>query len=322
MKRNPQWFIFSVLTILLIFPKSAHAQNQDNQIILPAGTLLRCTLDEPNFSSKTADIGDPVVCPLGGTMMFDRTVFPRGAYLGGHLEADKDPGHFFGKGYLKLEFDHIGLPDEEIPVPAKVIAASGYKVDKQGKIVGHGHATRDVAEWMIPPLWPIKVLTLPNRGPRPALKGEEQFSLRLMDDVAIPAQPMPGWHSFGPPSSQDLPRRSEMMLGSYGYGYTPRVAPAANQDEAASVRKAPVADPAGSIASNPSDVKPRSVLILRDGATYITTSVHAEGNRLTYTLANGGSGAVKLDDVDWAKTFQSNAENGTTLALDSGNAGH
>ena len=33
-------------------------------LLVPAGTLLQCTMDEPNFSSKTAAIGDPVVCHL------------------------------------------------------------------------------------------------------------------------------------------------------------------------------------------------------------------------------------------------------------------
>lgn len=30
--------------------------------------------------------------------------------------------------------------------------------------------TRDAVEWMLPPLWPWKVLMLPARGPRPALE--------------------------------------------------------------------------------------------------------------------------------------------------------
>ena len=135
----------SVLLLLLIVgisPNRAKAQDQSNQVILPAGTLLRCTFNEPNFSSKTAEVGDPVVCPLGGVLLFDRAAFPRGAYLGGHLEAAKEPGRFFGKGYLRLEFDRIGLPDAVLPVPAKLIAASGYKVNRQGKIIGHGHPTR------------------------------------------------------------------------------------------------------------------------------------------------------------------------------------
>jgi hypothetical protein len=133
------------------------------ELLVPAGTLLQCTLDEPNFSSATAAIGDPVVCHLRTMQEFGKQVFPRGSLLGGHLEADKEPGHFVGKGYLKITFDRVILPNGDLPVPAKVIQARGYKVDKEGDIDGKGHARRDVVEWMIPPLWPWKVISLPFR---------------------------------------------------------------------------------------------------------------------------------------------------------------
>src|SRR5258708_29064200 len=155
-------------------------------LLVPAGTLLQCTLNEPNFSSATASVGDPVLCHLRSFQEFGHTAFPRGSMLGGHLEEAKDPGHFVGKGYMKITFDRVIVPTGDIPLPAKVISAKGYKVDKQGDIKRKGHATRDVVEWMIPPLWPWKVLMLPARGPRPTLKGEEPMQLRLMDDIVVP----------------------------------------------------------------------------------------------------------------------------------------
>src|SRR5258707_3181157 len=165
MRRICAYLTFSAL--FLGVQTSTRAQD----ILVPAGTLLRCTLDEPNFSSATADIGDPVICHLSALRQFGKTVFPRGSYLGGHLAADKEPGHFLRKGYLKIEFDRIGFPDSDIPVPSKIIAAKRYRVDKKADIVGKGHATRDTMEWLIPPLWPWKILMLPAKGPRPALKG-------------------------------------------------------------------------------------------------------------------------------------------------------
>jgi len=42
-----------------------------------------------------------------------------------------------GKGYLKLQFDRIGLPSGDLPLEAKVIATRGCRVDREGKIVGH-----------------------------------------------------------------------------------------------------------------------------------------------------------------------------------------
>jgi hypothetical protein len=200
-------FAYSVLSILfLAFATTASAQN-----VIPAGTLLQCTLDEPNFSSATVNVEDPVVCYLKPVQQFGRIVLPRGSYLQGHVTAEKDPGRFWGKGSLSLEFDRIGLPSSSIPVPCKVIAAGGgYKTDRKGDVLGKGHATRDAVEWMLPPLWPWKIITLPARGPRPTFKGEEVLTLRLMDDVSVPktadVRPalMPGWHYFDEESAQQL----------------------------------------------------------------------------------------------------------------------
>jgi hypothetical protein len=301
------------LLILAIFPNNAKAQDQSKQVILPAGTLLRCTLNEPNLSSKTAEVGDPVVCPLGGMLLFERAVFPRGAYLGGHLEADKEPGRFFGKGYLKLAFDHIGLPNDQVPVPAKIIAARGYKVDREGKIIGHGHATRDMVEWMIPPLWPVKVLTLPKRGPRPVLKGEEPLTLRLMDDVEIPTQQLSEWRHFGSSTSDNWRHWNEPAPNRYVAPHVPALARPSTANNLRLAAAARVASSSGAAAKSATQY----VLVLRDGTTRLPTSFDLEGDRLGYTLADGTSGAVSMHDVDWTKTFQSNAENGAEPALTS-----
>jgi hypothetical protein len=182
MRRNTSLFpIFLGFASLLVSP-TLRAQ----ETVVPAGTLLRCTMSEPNFSSATAQVGDPLLCHLAAVQVFGHNVFPRGAYMGGHLEAEKEPGHFVGKGHLKIVFDRIALPNTELPLDTKIVAARGYHVDKQGDIKGNGHAKRDVIEWLFPPLWPWKVIMLPARGPRPTLKGEQVLTLRLMEDVSVP----------------------------------------------------------------------------------------------------------------------------------------
>src|SRR5215475_15578513 len=163
----------STLAAVFLLSFAASYRTYAEDILVPAGTLLKCTMNEPNFSSATAQVGDPVLCHLSSVQEFGRNAFPSGAYMSVHLEADKEPGHFWGKGYLKIVFDRIGTPNSDITVNTKVVAAQKYKVDKQGDIKGKGHAKRDVIEWMIPPLWPWKLLMLPARGPRPTLKGEE-----------------------------------------------------------------------------------------------------------------------------------------------------
>lgn len=201
----------SLYFTLVFFCLGAAATVQARDIVVPAGTLMSCTLDEPKFSSATVSVGDPFLCYPRTMQQFGQIVFPRGTYMVGHLEADKDPGHFVGKGYLKLAFDRIGLPDGDIPLTAKVVAVAGFNVDRQGKVIGHGHATRDVVEWMLPPLWPWKILTLPAKGPRPTLKGEVRVTLRVMDDIFVPQFTAPGWHRFGerPSSYQGSPATTQ-----------------------------------------------------------------------------------------------------------------
>jgi len=326
--------------LIFLFAFSLCAVARD--VVLPAGTLLKCTLNEPNFSSKTADVGDPVVCHLHGMVSFGQQAFPRGAYLVGHLEAEKDPGHFVGKGYLKLQFDRIGLPSGDLPLDAKVIATNGYKVDKEGKIDGKGHAKRDVAEWMFPPLWPWKVIMLPARGPRPTLKGESALTLRLMDDVEIPqvAQTFgPGWHYFGRPQNSSF----HDVYGNpvFGSAVQPSGLNTVNPQPQLAMRNiAPVPQPVASepqmtlatyVANDPVSAIPAGlvslpgmpIFVLNTG-TFLSVSAYGyQDNRITYTLASGGTGVITSDQIDWNSTTRLNAQRGVRVTLHAGhvNAG-
>jgi len=79
MSRKYLILILSVFFLLVV--SSAAAKD-----FIPAGTILHCTMDEPNFSPKTAMVGDPVLCHLGPLGSFGHSIFPRGAQLGGHLQ--------------------------------------------------------------------------------------------------------------------------------------------------------------------------------------------------------------------------------------------
>jgi hypothetical protein len=290
------------------------------EVVLPAGTLLQCTLNEPNFSSATAEVGDPVLCHLRGVTSFGQQAFPRGSYLVGHLEASKDPGHFFGKGYLKLQFDRIGLPTGDLPLEAKVISTRGYKVDKHGDIDGKGHAKRDVAEWMLPPLWPWKVVMLPARGPRPQLKGETVLSLRLMDDVQLPpvASLDPGWHSFSPRPQRESYRDS----GSLNFG--PRLSISGTVETANAQVSASVVVPQAAYADYVSrDVSSAAspgspVFVLKTGTVLSVGNYQYQDGRITYTLAHGGGGVVSTEEVDWTTTTRVNAQRGVRMTLHGG----
>ena len=289
---------------------------------MPAGTLLNCTLDEPNFSSASAELGDPVICHARGVQQFGRAVFPRGAYLAGHLADAKDPGHFWGKGWLKLEFDRISLPDTELPVPGKVVAVLGYRVDREGKIVGHGHPRRDAVEWLIPPLWPWKVASLPARGPRPTLKGETQVTLRLMDDVAVPlAATTSRAASARPTASQPTLREPPVessvrpVNGALHIRVLPPSIPAM-ESEANDTTLTGLAVPAAeSVLATERSSTPLTLIALKGEAIYAATDYWIEAGRLSYVLRSGAQGAFDLNEVDWDRTAQLNAERGITVTL-------
>jgi hypothetical protein len=183
-----------LLSILLAPPLFADA----GQRLIPAGSLIGCTISEPRISSSTTAVGDPVLCQVGHSERYGRSVLPYNSYLVGRFEDYKDPGHFLGKGWMELRFDRMVIePDTIIPIDARVVGVPGYRVDNQGRILGKGHATRDIVTWSIPVLWPIDLLMLPMRGPRPTLKEETRLTLKVMDDMAVPTTTEPQTDPYG-----------------------------------------------------------------------------------------------------------------------------
>ena len=159
----------------------------DDQL-LPAGMIIPCTMSEPNLSLKTTEVDDPVICSLPTVLNFGKALFPRGSYLTGSLMDGDAPGRLYGKGSVTIGFDRLVLPDSAtLPISVKVIAVPKYRVSPDGRILGKGHAKRDTAMWMFPPLWAADFANLPRRGPYPTLKGnEERVLLRVMEDALIP----------------------------------------------------------------------------------------------------------------------------------------
>jgi hypothetical protein len=290
---------------------------------LPAGTLLGCTLDEPNFSSQTARPGDPVLCKTNAVEMFGRHLIPRGAYLSARLRDYRDPGHFVGKGWLQLEFTSLTLPGGTVPLDAKVISAAHYRVNGDGRIQGKGHPTRDAIEWSIPILWPVKVLTLPARGPRPTLKGETRIELRLMEDMMIPesAYLTPGgspWRTssvqpgLGPRSEEKDASLQSPRLGNAWSGGTSfavqRTAPSAPVERKQTI-------PATTQVRN-SDPQPRmTLLVMRSGRVYLVADYWADRGNLDYITGAGTLQTVPLDTLDVSMTRKLNAERGVNFIL-------
>jgi hypothetical protein len=321
----------SLLIAFLLCPATI-ATAQTKELIVPAGTLLPCTLDEPNFSSKTAHVGDPVLCHIRSLTMFGHSVFPRGAYLSGRLEDFRDPGHFVGKGRLKLVFVSLTVPGGTFPLSAKVVSVPHYKIDAEGDIRGHGHARRDAVEWSIPILWPEKVVTLPARGPRPTLKGETPILLRIMDDLSIPTDAVVTASATSPParepakpaSSPSSSANSEVNSNSRPgifprlvYGGTTR--PAAETERSWLGFPAEIENTSISETNLPAERPWRAskpiFLILKDGRGFLTSNYWLEGSQIAYVASDGTQQAVLLDELDFHTTAKLNRERGVTFTI-------
>jgi hypothetical protein len=285
---------------------------------IPAGTLLGCTLDEPNFSSQTARPEDPVLCKTNSSVaMFGRSLIPRGSYLSARLRSYRDPGHFIGKGWLQLEFTNLILPGGSFPLDAKVISAGRYRVNGDGKIQGRGHPKRDAIEWAIPILWPIKVLTLPARGPRPTLKAETRIELRLMEDLVIPdsaystsgrltPRPEPSQRSPGDGGASFAGSRFADFRSDQTSLPTPTVtSTSVERYQTAEVRNRQLRSAA----------QPRpTLLVLRDGRTYLAADYWVDRGNLGYTTG-GALHILPVDALDVPMTRQLNAERGVPFTL-------
>jgi hypothetical protein len=297
----PRKSLLLLLAALLITAAAANAANRE---IVPAGTLLQCTLDEPNFSSKTAQVGDPVLCHLGYVSSFGRSVFPRGASLGGHLQDSRDPGHFFGKGWIEIDFDRLILPGAEVlPLSAKVISAPHYKADRDGKIRGRGHPKRDAVEWAIPVLWPVKILTLPARGPYPTLKGETRMTLRLMEDVEVPLRrvasnsiPMPPWAS---------PNRFDASSSPQ-----PQWKPAS-----ATVSDTPTVTMKSAYLTEPSPQQQSTVIVLKGGSAYVAGNYWVDGGQMHFVTKDGEEKLLPVEKLDLTETVRMNRERNIQFEL-------
>ena len=318
------------LSLLLVcFPRAVMAQ----ATLIPAGTLLHCTMDDPNLSPKTAEPGDPVLCHLNQITEFGRPAFPRGSYLAGHLEAAKQPGHFVGKGYLDITFDRIGLPNTDSDLSGKVVGAKGQHVDIHGRVIGHGHAKRDAAEWMLPPLWPWKVITLPARGPQPKLKTEQQMTVKLMRDVEVPqvtaySSPTSPWNRFGSADStaKPGPRPGSYTLPPPEASTEPSSEPTVRHPLSQVYYASPITpatDPPDSSvlngvlakASPPPAPAHITLLALKSETIYPATDYWVAGRLLFFVLPDGTERSTALDYVNWQRTTDLNAERSVRVSL-------
>lgn len=291
----------SLFALLLSIPLTGYAVEQ----MIPAGSMIQCTVSEPKLSSKTTDVGDPVLCQVGHVELYGRSVLPYGSYLEGRFEDYKDPGHLVGKGWMELKFDRMFIPPGQvIPVSAKVVYVPKYPVDKQGRIHGKGHPVRDTVEWLIPVLWPIDLINLPRRGPRPVLKPETRLTLKIMDDFGIPMPEQMGYQQqyqpYNAPRDQYgfTPRQAPM-------NYTPPVATPAPVYEQMNYRQPAVQTPPAP-----------TVLMLRNGHRTFATDYWLDASaQMHYIALNGNPVVFPIYLLDMPATVAVNQSRGIAFTI-------
>jgi len=301
MSRKYLLLILSVLCTLAVVSQAAAKD------FIPAGTILHCTMDETNFSPKTAEVGDPVLCHLGPLGAFGHSIFPRGAELGGHLQDYRAPGHFVGKGWMAIEFDRLILPNANVlPLSAKVTSAPHLKTDSKGDIKGGGHPKRDAALWMVPLFWPIKVFTLPARGPYPALKGESRLTLRLMEDVEVPFSVA---HNYPTPPWKD---QQSSYNSSSPAVYQPASTTASNTS--------PIRRVSYTGQNHSSSSAQVTIIALQAGGALLASRYWLDGTNMHCVSAAGAEQDVPLSMIDLAQTVKLNQERHVEFVLDSNGA--
>jgi hypothetical protein len=305
-------------TTLLLARGSLRGQ----EVIVPAGTILQCTLQEANLSSKTAAPGDPILCDTGSLREFGVSVFPRGAYLEGRFADAREPGHLWGKGWMQLEFDHILLPGSELPISTRVTSVPHLNVDLDGRVHGKGHARRDIVEWAIPVLWPEKVLTLPMRGPRPALKQEARISVKLMQSLSVP-QGVAGNEAYPPLVRPGAFRPAPVSKGAnLDLARQEIAAPRTGQPRTS-------ADPLSQRVSLVSTTQGQdratsegTLLILKDGSAQLAKDYWFEsGQTIQFLAAGGKTGVFPIEALDLGTTVKLNRERGVAFVIRSQSVG-
>src|SRR5882724_905407 len=308
-------YLLAILIVWLMVTAAAQAAADE---VLPAGTLLPCTLDEPNFSSRTGQIGDPVLCHLGAVAVFGHSLFPRGAYLAGRFRDYRDPGHFFGKGWIELVFDRLVLPGAvTLPLSAKVISLPRLRADREGKIQGRGHPKRDAVGWAIPVLWPVKILTLPARGPRPTLKGEVRITLRLLEDVEVPATVIASRTpslSLMPQTQPLRPSRKSMSLRQPLYAGSTSPSEASPTAESALAHQQPETIRSSYFSEDPS-VPQLTWLILKDGTSYLARDYWVEAGKLLCVTLDWERKLLPLARLDLDETIRLNRDRNVDFVI-------
>jgi hypothetical protein len=171
--------------------------------------------------------------------------------------------------------------------------------------------------WAIPVLWPVKILTLPARGPRPTLKGEVRITLRLLllEDVEVPATVIASrTPSLIPqtqrlrPSSKGMSLRQPLYAGSTSPSETsPTAEPALAHQQPETMRS--------SYFSEDPSVPQLTWLILKDSTSYLARDYWVEAGKLVCVTLDWDRQLLPLARLDLEETVRLNRERNAEFVI-------
>ena len=136
MKRHLRVFVCSLALLCTGLPHGAVAQTSDR--LIPEGTELQLSLDEP-LSSKLNDVGDMVVATVRRDVVVEgRTLLPKGAEVTGRVALANPAGRPFKGGKLHVTFDRVRIDGIEQKLSVVVKSASDFDADTKVKANSEG----------------------------------------------------------------------------------------------------------------------------------------------------------------------------------------
>ena len=174
-----------IWTVILVSPAaSTMAGAAPCQASLPAGTIIRIFPDERLVAGRAFG---PVVFTVGSDVrLFPNrpAVIPRGSKVLGNVMESKQAGRLVGRAQTQIILTSILTADScEYPIDAKTLEAGRYRANKDGVVVGRGHARRDLFELLFPPTTIYQLIRIPSRGPSLVLDAENPITIKLMEPL-------------------------------------------------------------------------------------------------------------------------------------------
>src|SRR5207249_5047152 len=173
-----------IWTILLSSAASRLAAASPCQSSLPAGTIIRMFPDAMLVPGRA--FGPVVFTVPPDVRLFPNrpAVIPRGSKLLGNLMESKQAGRLVGRAQTQIVLTSILTADScEYPIDAKTLEAGRYRANKDGVVVGRGHARRDLFELLFPPTTIYQLIRIPSRGPSLVLDAENPITIKLMEPL-------------------------------------------------------------------------------------------------------------------------------------------